>query len=373
MFVTGCHRSGTSLMAAVLAELLSQLRPDAAVQPLALRSDLPNNLDNPLGFFESPQLRLLNDELLGLAGCAWDRPPLLEVDWASLMPLARLENARAEFRLQALDRHWVDKDPRLALTFRAWTHILLRRPPLVVMLRDPAEVAASLYSRNGAGWQLDRGLVLWYLYNHHLASVVQPGDLLLSYGQLLSPDAQSRDAVADALAVWLQGQSFDAVSAHQCSTVLNHMVKPDLQRSAAALGSVPPHSQASEPLLALCSTAYRQVAVASGDAESRFVTCFQDLPQVVLQAFNSHDWLGLGPSAHSQISQLQNALVEQQANRQQLEQSFSTHLEEHRALIRAQQEQLISLQQSLISLQQSLSWRCTAPLRRLTARLRSSR
>jgi coproporphyrinogen III oxidase-like Fe-S oxidoreductase len=125
--------------------------------------------------------------------------------------------------------------------------------------------------------------------------------------------------------------------------------------------------------LALCSTAYRQVAVASGDAESRFVTCFQDLPQVVLQAFNSHDWLGLGPSAHSQISQLQNALVEQQANRQQLEQSFSTHLEEHRALIRAQQEQLISLQQSLISLQQSLSWRCTAPLRRLTARLRSSR
>ena len=33
-----------------------------------------------------------------------------------------------------LERSWVDKDPRLCITYPAYLHILLRRIPLVVAL-----------------------------------------------------------------------------------------------------------------------------------------------------------------------------------------------------------------------------------------------
>lgn len=374
MFVAGCHRSGTSLMAAVLGELLVRLRPDAPVAALVERSDLEPTLDNPGGFFESPQLRLLNDELLALAGCAWDRPPLLEVDWASLVPQARWEQARDELRLLALDCHWVDKDPRLALTYRAWTHVLLRRIPLVVVLRDPLEVAASLYSRNGKGWQLDRGLVLWFLYNHHLALVAQPDDWLVEYSQLLT----ASESVPTELSRWLQSQGLAGATFSLCAEVLSLSVDPSLQRSAATLDAIPAHCQASAPLLACCTQAYERVCSATDDRLSCFVACFQDLPRPVLEAACSHgDWLGLGATAQDQITALQRSLEqEQQAcvdEQQQREHSFTTHLEEHRALIAQQQDQIRQQQEQLASLYHSLSWRSTAPLRRLLALLRPSR
>jgi hypothetical protein len=126
-------------------------------------------------------LRLFNDELLHLAGCPWDRPPLVGVDWTALVPHERWDNLRAELRLQALDCHWIDKDPRLAITYRGWTHVFLRRIPPLVVLRAPLEVAASLFSRNGKGWELDRGLLLSFLYNHDLALVVHADDFVVSY------------------------------------------------------------------------------------------------------------------------------------------------------------------------------------------------
>ena len=80
--------------------------------------------------------------------------------------------------------------------------------------------------------------------------------------------------------------------------------------------------------------------------------------------------LGLGPVAQGQITQLQAAfdqeLQARDQERQQLESSFTKHLDEHRELIRQRELQLAITYQSW-------SWRSTAPLRRLMALLRSSR
>ena len=378
MFVTGCHRSGTSLLASVVAQVLARLRPDAPVAALTERSDLEPALDNPGGFFESPQLRLFNDELLHLAGCPWDRPPLVGVDWTALVPQERWEKTRAEFRLQALDRHWIDKDPRLAITYRAWTHVFLRRIPLLVVLRDPLEVAVSLFSRNGKGWELDRGLLLWFLYNHHLALVVHADDFVVSYQELLSSVEDPQQCLAAELSAWLLDHGFSGATRELCGQVLASSVDPSLQRSATTLDVVPGYSQAGTALLKCCSQAYQRVCQARENRTACFVESFQDLPRQILEVRTSHgERLGLGPVAQGQITQLQAAFdqerqafdQERQAfdqERQQLESSFSKHLEEHRELIRQQELQLATTYRSL-------SWRSTAPLRRLMAWVRSSR
>ena len=71
----------------------------------------------------------------------------------------------------------------------AYLHILLRRIPLAVALREPLAVATSLHARNG--FSLNRGLVLWWIYNHHIASQLCSEDLLICYSDLLSFDDQS--------------------------------------------------------------------------------------------------------------------------------------------------------------------------------------
>ena len=88
-----------------------------------------------------------------------------------------------------LSAFWVDKDPRLCITYPAYSHILLRRIPLVVALREPLSVAISLHARNG--FSLNRGLVLWWIYNHHIASQLCHDDLLLLYSDMLNLDNQS--------------------------------------------------------------------------------------------------------------------------------------------------------------------------------------
>ena len=125
--------------------------------PRQRHGDLALKLENPLGFFESERLVETNDALLKVLGCRWDRPPLLPACW-DLPRFSKRSNPSAALSNYALERSWVDKDPRLCVTYSAYVHILLRRIPLVVALREPLAVATSLYARNG--FSLNRGLVL---------------------------------------------------------------------------------------------------------------------------------------------------------------------------------------------------------------------
>ena len=162
VFVTGCHRSGTSLLASLMHGLVT------GQDPRERCGDLEQKLENPLGFFESESLVQINEFLLQVLGCQWDRPPLFPAMWDQSPLLDEIQLQRSKLAAYALEHVWVDKDPRLCITYPAYLHILLRRIPLVVALREPLAVATSLHARNG--FSLNRGLVLWWIYNHHIAA-----------------------------------------------------------------------------------------------------------------------------------------------------------------------------------------------------------
>ena len=183
MFVTGCHRSGTSLLASLIHGLVT------GHDPRQRRGDLELKLENPLGFFESERLVEINDILLQAIGCHWDRPPLLPVSWDKSPLLDEIQLQRSKLTSYALEHAWVDKDPRLCITYPAYLHILLRRIPLVVALREPLAVATSLHARNG--YSLNQGLVLWWIYNFHIASQLCSNDLLVLYSDLLNINDQT--------------------------------------------------------------------------------------------------------------------------------------------------------------------------------------
>ena len=115
VFVTGCHRSGTSLG---LLDAWSGDRSD----PRQRRGDLELKLENPLA--ESERLVEINDGLLKALGCQWDVLPFCLGDQSPLLDSLQLERSRLES--YALEHAWVDKDPRLCITYPAYLHILLR-------------------------------------------------------------------------------------------------------------------------------------------------------------------------------------------------------------------------------------------------------
>ena len=104
--------------------------------------------------------------------------------------LPRLHAARKTFAQQALNEAWVDKDPRLCLTYPAYQHILLKRTPIAAVIRHPMEVAGSLQTRDMI--PLAKGLIIWFLYNQHLSRSMIIGDVLVSY-QVISRSRGKHD------------------------------------------------------------------------------------------------------------------------------------------------------------------------------------
>ena len=93
--------------------------------PRERRGDLDLKLENPLGFFESERLVEINDAILKVLGCKWDRPPLLPPSWDQSPLLDSLQLHRSKLDSYALEHSWVDKDPRLCITYPAYLHFLL--------------------------------------------------------------------------------------------------------------------------------------------------------------------------------------------------------------------------------------------------------
>ena len=178
MFVLGCHRSGTSLLAGIISDSLTNQGNRG------LQEQLPAQVDNPGGFFESRQLVNLNEALLSKLGIDWQYPPLHAIQWQRSEFLPMLHAARENFTQQALNQSWIDKDPRLCLTYPAYQHILLRRTPIAAVIRHPFEVAGSLQSRDMI--PLAKGLIIWFLYNQHLARSITHNDVLISYQSLIN-------------------------------------------------------------------------------------------------------------------------------------------------------------------------------------------
>ena len=154
LLILGMHRSGTSALARVLA---------------LLGADLPDKLfdadeSNETGYWEPVSVNSLNNELLASAGSAWDDWQAFEPGWLA-SPKAGAFEARARAALEAEyggSSFLVLKDPRICRIAPFWLGVLAAagvRPLVLLPLRNPLEVAASLERRDGFAPEL--GHLLW--------------------------------------------------------------------------------------------------------------------------------------------------------------------------------------------------------------------
>jgi GT2 family glycosyltransferase len=138
------HRSGTSALTRVL-NLLGFDLPKNLLQP---------NKANRAGYWESPSVNRLNDELLVAAGTdKWDWRSFSLEKQESLYLTTLEKNALALLEEEfASSRFILLKDPRICRLIWFWRDVLeaFDANPLVVCpIRNPLEVATSLQKRNG--------------------------------------------------------------------------------------------------------------------------------------------------------------------------------------------------------------------------------
>ena len=216
LLVLGMHRSGTSALAGLLCQL--------GFQP-------PQNLDpgdanNPTGYWEPQKIRAFHNRLLEGAQSSWEDPLLPVLPWQPLnleLALEDLEQALvADF--PTFDPHaavQLIKDPRQCRLLPLWSALFEKRPfqvSVVLVVRQPEEVAASLLSRDQL--PLDRALLLWL--SHMLEAeraTRQLPRLVLSYAQLLEDPTEVVQRCQQLAGLPIAAPSFE---------LLGQWIRPDL-------------------------------------------------------------------------------------------------------------------------------------------------
>jgi hypothetical protein len=199
LLVLGMHRSGTSALARCLM-LHGLAAPAQRMGPAP---------DNPRGFWEPPRVQQLNDRLLKRFRLAWDDPRI--IDWPRVAPdrmrLLRREAAAALASSFPDGGPFVLKEPRLARLLPIWMPVLAEggvEPRIVLALRHPAEVMASLVRRNRL--PRNRCLLLWLGHvlaaehdtRHLPRATVRHVDLVADWRAALAPVMSLLPAGAEA-------------------------------------------------------------------------------------------------------------------------------------------------------------------------------
>ena len=195
ILVAGMHRSGTSATTRFLSILgctLPKIVSGAA-------------LDNERGFWETPVIRDLNEQILASAGSAWDDWEAIDSRWYNSLVADRFrEQAQTVLESEFGDsRLFVLKDPRICRLLPFWIEAVrsFGAEPLVVSpIRNPLDIAKSLEERNGIDPSI--GLLMWL--RHLLDAEVASRDLrraYLRYEHLLFKPHKVADELSDTLGV----------------------------------------------------------------------------------------------------------------------------------------------------------------------------
>ncbi len=340
LLVLGMHRSGTSAVtraaslcgAALPATLLAA---DAAI--------------NAAGFWESPAITGLNDEILASLGRHWSDiralPPGWEAQAARFIP--RIEAVLAQqFGDAPL---FVLKDPRLCRLLPLWRAALAAadiRPVAALAVRHPLEVAASLNRREHM--RPGTALLLWL--RHLIEAEAASRDIprhILHYDELLADGPAALTRLGNALGLtWPRPPATAATDlAAFLAPTLRHHTQPD---DALLLNdNIAPGIRAAyrwtrdggdNPLPAIAATL--------AAAEPYFAAAFTALEdEATYRAEELRRWIAVAVERHELITHLQ---TEAETLRHHAE-TLATHA----ALIEA-----------------STSWKLTAPLRAVLRRLK---
>ena len=378
MFVIGCHRSGTSLLASIISHCLGEKRT----------GDLDAVVDNPRGFFESSRLREFNDNILKKCGFSWDRPPLQPLAWSFGDRIQHLIPARVLFADYATQNNWVDKDPRLSISYGAFLHILLKPTPLAFSLRHPWAVARSLQVRDGM--DQERGLMLWLLYNRHASRYLKTNDLIIHYENLLpnngnASGASSLKAIEQFLQQHLSASSFQASAINNSHKNIHSLIDPNLQRSSS--------KELDRTKLAIyCEEIYKQLTDNKNALNSESLySIFDPLPGWIIDKYDQVMATGAPSLEYLRQFTYNQALAAPAADPPTEVNEFIENQEKDSILIAQQQQELLELKLEVASCKQheidsverikdleykisvlreylnqlhkTLSWKVTAPLR----------
>ena len=248
MFITGCHRSGTSLITSIFKDLI-----DDKVDKSNL---LTPQLDNPPGFFESKRIVKFNEQLLEVIGATCNSPPITLPIWTEPPLIDILVNARKDFKDLAISNNWIDKDPRLCLLYPVYFHILLKRVPLIVCMREPINVAVSLFARNG--YSINLGLSMWFIYNHHISKFLTENDSFYFYEEFLNAsDTDSEIHLYEQCCKTIEPIATQIASFDKFKETLKKRVKVNLNRSSS-LTSALNENMCDLELLNICNDAYQK-------------------------------------------------------------------------------------------------------------------
>lgn len=187
MLVVGMHRSGTSAVTGVLADLGLDPGADQLMRATA---------DNPAGHFEIDRLTGFDDELLDALGGRWAAPPAASPDEVAALAAGDLGAQATDLIAEVFtESPWVWKDPRVALLLPFWRALLRPEPAAVLVVRHPLEVARSLQARNGMA--LDYGLALWERYARTaLRDLEGMRVLVIDYGEAMDDPDRAVDGLA---------------------------------------------------------------------------------------------------------------------------------------------------------------------------------
>ena len=134
IFILGCHRSGTSVVAGLLNRACG----------VSMGELMPPTDDNPMGYFEALGVVDAHRGILAQMERDWTCPPTNFRP--GLFDLSALEE---QVKIHTdLPGVWAMKDPRSMFLFPAWTHLGVDRVRLVAVVRPPADTVRSIEKRD---------------------------------------------------------------------------------------------------------------------------------------------------------------------------------------------------------------------------------
>jgi hypothetical protein len=134
IFVLGCHRSGTSVVAGLLYNACG----------VSMGELMPPTEDNPLGYFET----------IGVVDAHRDLLSQMERDWTCPPSSFRPELFDLTALHEQIDMHkqlpgvWAMKDPRSMFLLPAWSHLGVDRVRLIAVVRPTADTVRSIEKRD---------------------------------------------------------------------------------------------------------------------------------------------------------------------------------------------------------------------------------
>jgi Sulfotransferase family len=224
MFILGCGRSGTSLVAGLFRNagffMGRQLRPARD--------------SNPKGFFEDGAVNRLNEDIVagvlpqrddpGRSDYCWDIP-MRGHRWLSRLDLNRTITSTDQqidaIRAITINKPFCLKDPRFCYTLHLWRPYA-KKPKFICVFREPSAFVASVFKE-----------CLTMPYLHNLAiSVHQLFDIWLSmYRHVLERHSTMGDWLFVEYESILSGEHAERLSEFTGIEIDQELIDPQLNRS----------------------------------------------------------------------------------------------------------------------------------------------